>query len=54
MSMHAENLAIALRVAITAQRKVEREVGYTGDSALVAGWEDALKELNEEKLEIVW
>ena len=33
------NLMFALRVAIADQRKTEKEHGFTGDSALVAGLE---------------
>lgn len=50
--IYSENLAIALRIAIREQRRIEREAGYTRDSALVAGWEEALKELEKSNLTI--
>lgn len=50
--IHAENLAIALRIAIREQRRAERGAGYTRDSALVTGWEEALKELEKSNLTI--
>ena len=37
------NLMFALRVAIADQRKSEKDHGFTGDSALVAGWEAMYK-----------
>ena len=40
-----DNLISALRVAIDHQQKVEKEAGYTGDSALVGGWKDNLEVL---------
>ena len=45
--IHAENLAIALRIAIREQRRAERGAGYTRDSALVTGWEEALREYQQ-------
>lgn len=47
MYIHKENLIIALETAIADREKYEREVlKYTGDSALVAGWKDTVKALN--------
>ena len=40
MHIQASNLIHALRIAIEQQSAQERRVGYTGDSALVAGWRD--------------
>lgn len=45
MNVYQSNLLFALRVAIVDQRKVEREHGFTGDSALVAGLEDLYKHI---------
>jgi hypothetical protein len=45
VNIHQGNLLFALRVAITDQRRVEREGGFTGDSALVAGLEDLYKHI---------
>jgi len=38
-----DNLISALRVAIDKQQRVEKLVGYTGDSCLVAGWKENLE-----------
>lgn len=45
MQVHASNLMFALRVAISDQRRVEKEHGFTGDSALVAGLEELYSHL---------
>lgn len=50
----ADNLKIAIKIAIREQRRAERGVGYERDSALVAGWDEALEELEKGKLEIKW
>lgn len=43
---HASNVIIALHTAIEARSKLEKEEwGYTGDSALVAGWKDMYEAL---------
>ena len=47
-----ENLIIALRLAIKKQEKVERKLGYTGNSMLVAGWKLNLKSLESECIEV--
>lgn len=39
------NLLLALRAAIADQRKVEKDAGYTIDSALVGGWEEMYKHI---------
>ena len=44
------NLKLALSMAIEKQSFAEKEnFGYDRDSALVAGWKDVLKSLNEGK-----
>lgn len=49
-----ENLQHALHVAITSQQHTEKLKGFTSDSALLAGWKDNLKALqNGEWLEVV-
>ena len=48
------NLEIALKIAIREQRRAERGAGYERDSALVAGWEEALKELRNKELKILY
>lgn len=45
MLVHQGNLLFALRAAIAVQRRVEKEAGFTGDSALVAGWEAMYKHI---------
>jgi len=48
IDVHAENLIIALRMAIREQSERERNVyKYTTYSALVAGWCEVLKALEE-------
>jgi len=44
-----ENFISALRVAINKQEKVEKKLGYTGNSILVAGWKENLKSLESGK-----
>jgi len=43
MLVHQSNLLFALRAAIVDQRRVEKDHGFTGDSALVARWEAMYK-----------
>ena len=43
LQVHASNLLFALRLAINDQRRAEKAHGFTGDSALVAGFEDLYK-----------
>jgi hypothetical protein len=44
IKIHRSNLARALHSAILLQVKYEKEkLGYTQDSALVAGWREALE-----------
>ena len=43
MQVQQGNILFALRVAINDQRKVEKEHGFTRDSALVAGLENLYK-----------
>lgn len=40
MNIQASNLIHALSIAIEQQSAKERRAGYTGDSAMVAGWRD--------------
>ena len=40
MNVYASNLLFALNQAIISQQKAEKGHGFTGDSALVAGWKD--------------
>lgn len=40
MNIQATNLIQALGIAIEHQSARERRAGYTGDSAMVAGWRD--------------
>jgi hypothetical protein len=48
-----ENLMAALQMAIESAAEGERQAGYTGDSALLAGWKHNLEVLvNHGKLEI--
>lgn len=54
MKMRSSNLAVALSFAIKSQREAEAALGYTRDSALVAGWQDVFDALaRHEKIEIV-
>ncbi len=43
MNVHQSNLVAALKVAIAAREKVEKEAGYTFDSGFVGGMKDVLK-----------
>jgi len=46
-----DNLSIALATAIKQQSKLEKKQGYITDSALLAGWRDNLRSLeNAESL----
>lgn len=47
-----ENLAVALRIAIEIRQDMEKENSYTSDSILLAGWKEALKELESKNLYI--
>lgn len=49
---HKENLESALHYAIQNREVYERQIGYTMDSGLVAGWRAALKELQKGNLTI--
>jgi hypothetical protein len=40
MNALASNLLFALNQAIISQQKAEKDHGFTGASALVAGWKD--------------
>jgi hypothetical protein len=44
-SYHSSTLQQALYLAIKEQRKTEAVAGYTGPSAVLATWEQMLKEL---------
>lgn len=53
MRIHASNLIHALLVAIKAQEKIEADQGYTQPSALLQGWKDLLRAIqNMETIEI--
>lgn len=47
IQVHRENVLFALRVAINDQRKREADHGFTRDSALVAGWEELYKAIQQ-------
>ena len=42
------NLLLALNVAIQKQREEEKEINYTRDSGLVAGWVELVNHLEED------
>lgn len=42
-----DNLISALRIVIETQELTEKNMGYTSESALLAGWKNNLKILNE-------
>jgi len=49
------NLEIALRIAITAKERSELNFGYTNDSALLRGWRENLKGLqNGQELKVIY
>lgn len=47
LEIQSDNLQRALRVAIQAQGQYEKAAAYTADSALLAGWKETLKTLEE-------
>lgn len=55
MFVHAENLRMALEIAVAEQEKFEKEVlQYTGESAFLAGIREVLRALNRrEKIDIL-
>jgi len=54
MQVYESNLSAALSVAIAERRKVEAQLGYTGDSAFVAGLVQVLEAFERgEHIEIV-
>lgn len=54
MKIYSSNLLTALDTAIKVQTEQEKELGYTGKSGMLAGWEQ-LKEaiMKGERIEIV-
>jgi hypothetical protein len=50
MEVWADNLRGALYEAIRSRREFERGVGYTSDSALVAGWQQILDGIEKENV----
>ncbi len=46
------NLMTALRMAIDAQQKKERDMGHTRPSTLIVGWKENLESLKQGNLSI--
>lgn len=47
IEMRQSNLALALHHAIQGREPWEKKEGYTSDSALLAGWKEILKAIDE-------
>lgn len=45
MTFYRSNLLAALQLAMKTQREIESKHGYTGDSGLVAGWQEMYDEV---------
>jgi hypothetical protein len=53
MIVLAENMVSALQYAIAARQAEERANGYTGDSALVAGWRLMLSAIIDREIVVI-
>ncbi len=47
MNFYKSNILAALDLAIRNAEKMEKKLGYTGDSALLAGWRALYKQISE-------
>ena len=47
MVIKRENLIAVLECAIDAEQEAEKEMGYSGDSALLAGWKEVRRALQD-------
>jgi len=55
IQIYRSNLMAALSVAMAAQREVEKKRGYTGDSIMVAGWQEIYDKLKrgDERIQVL-